>query len=418
MSVTWRAGVEKAMRRQAPPGMPPLTPEYIAYTNAPEILAITGSFFAAAALIVALRCYVRIAMLKVFGLDDWIMVFAMLLATACFICFKIEADYGLGKHFFVILADTAGYSKFAKVLYIHSIIIMVGISSVKISIAFFLLRLTGIASKTPYSRFLYGVIAFMVLLTLACAGTLIFQCLPVEAIWNLPLRPPPFGTGDAVCYSNTTFRNLGLMNSSFNIITDVLFATIPIPLIWQLQLNIRTKISLIAVLSLGWFACAAAIIKAILQWNVLEDLDWTVHDSFNVWNYIEFTIGIIAASLPSLKPLFNWFLEAARAITSGSRSKGTGRASAYKNRNSLGYQDVGDRSDKSINLQSFTSRGASSNTSGNPYNVRITTSHTGLADKEAWDMVHAKNSDESIRPLQPPVVAHNGILMTKEVRVS
>jgi hypothetical protein len=175
---------------------------------------------------------------------------------------------------------------------------------------------------------------------------------------------------------------------------------------------------LIAVLSLGWFACAAAIIKAVLQWNVLNDPDWTVHDSFNIWNYLEFTIGIIAASLPALKPLFNSFLDAARAITSGSRSRGTGRASAYKHNNSLGYQDMGDRSDKSINLQSFTSRGASSGNSGNPYNVRITTSHTGLADKDAWDLVHAKNSDESIRPLQSPPLTHNGIMMTKEVRVS
>ena len=105
------------------------------------------------------------------------------------------------------------YAQFAKMLYIHSIIIMVGISSVKISIAFFLLRLTGIASRTPYSRFLYGVVAFIVLLTLGCAGSLIFQCLPIEATWNYMLRQPPIGTGTAKCYSNTVFRNLGLMNS-------------------------------------------------------------------------------------------------------------------------------------------------------------------------------------------------------------
>jgi hypothetical protein len=327
------------------------------------------------------------------------------------------------------------YTKFAKVLYVHSIIIMIGVSSVKISIALFLLRLTGISAKTPYARFLYGVIGFIVLMTFGCAFSLIFQCLPFEASWNYALRGPPLGTGTAKCYSNTVFRNLGLMNSckytltpvdvltaqlilAFNIITDVLFATLPIPLIWQLQLNIRTKISLIAVLSLGWFACAAAIVKAILQWNVLDDPDWTVHDAFNLWNWIEFTVGIIAASLPSLKPLFNWFLEAARAITSAGRSRnGTHRVSAYKRRNSLGYQDVGDRSDKSIHLQSFTSKGASSGTGGGPYNVRVTTSHTGLADKEAWDMINAKGSDESIRPLQPPA-AHNGIMVTKEVRMS
>lgn len=173
------------------------------------------------------------------------------------------------------------------------------------------------------------------------------------------------------------------------------------------------------VLSLGWFACVAAIIKAIQQWHVLEDLDWTVHDSFNVWNYIEFTIGIIAASLPSLKPLFISFLETARAITSGGRSKGSYGPSGYKGAASLGYLKQNESAKGSIALQSLTTQGTG--TPKSPYNVRVTTQPTGLADKEAWDMMHAKNSDESIAPLQSPSrLEHgqNGIVMTREVRVS
>lgn len=37
-----------------------------------------------------------------------------------------------------------------------------------------------------------------------------------------------------------------------NIITDVLFASLPIPIVWNLQVNLRTKISLVAILSLGY----------------------------------------------------------------------------------------------------------------------------------------------------------------------
>ena len=37
-----------------------------------------------------------------------------------------------------------------------------------------------------------------------------------------------------------------------NIATDVLLATLPIPKVWKLQVNVRTKISLIAILSLGF----------------------------------------------------------------------------------------------------------------------------------------------------------------------
>jgi hypothetical protein len=77
MSVAWRANVEMDTKRQLPPIMPPLTPEFVAYTNATEILSITGPFFAVATVVVILRCYVRMAMLKVFGIDDYMMVFAM-----------------------------------------------------------------------------------------------------------------------------------------------------------------------------------------------------------------------------------------------------------------------------------------------------------------------------------------------------
>lgn len=67
------------------------------------------------------------------------------------------------------------------------------------------------------------------------------------------------------------------------------------------------------------------------------------HNSFNVWNYIELNIGIVAASLPALKPLFSWFLDTARAITS-SGGGGNRRPTGYSRSASLGYQKQPDSS--------------------------------------------------------------------------
>jgi hypothetical protein len=70
----WMMNAEQALlRRQAFV----LTPEQLDYTNRSALLAITGSFFAVAAVIVLLRCYVRISMLRVFGPDDYVIVVAM-----------------------------------------------------------------------------------------------------------------------------------------------------------------------------------------------------------------------------------------------------------------------------------------------------------------------------------------------------
>lgn len=52
-------------------------PLVVRQTNAPQILGITGSFFTLAAIVVLLRCYVRLRLLKTFGADDYVMLLAM-----------------------------------------------------------------------------------------------------------------------------------------------------------------------------------------------------------------------------------------------------------------------------------------------------------------------------------------------------
>lgn len=196
---------------------------------------------------------------------------------------------------------------------------MVGISLVKISIACFLRRFVP---NKNYQRFLMGSIVFLVAFTLSCAGTLIFNCgTKVSANWNFALR----ATGEAKCFSNKTFTDIGIFNSSVNIATDVLFAVLPVPIIWNLQVNLRTRLTLVFILGLGVFACVASIVKTVIQAGVLSDPDWTYHDSFFMWNNIEFNIGILAATLPSLRPLFSKILGVTQRFTSsGSRNRPTG----------------------------------------------------------------------------------------------
>jgi hypothetical protein len=61
---------------------------------------------------------------------------------------------------------------------------------------------------------------FLFFLTLACLGTIIFQCLPIKAIWEQELQPP---LGDARCYSNSVYRSISLFNECmFSSIEDCL----------------------------------------------------------------------------------------------------------------------------------------------------------------------------------------------------
>ena len=45
-----------------------------------------------------------------------------------------------------------------------------------------------------------------------------------------------------------------------------------------------------------------------------------IYDTYSIWNFIELDVGIIAASLPALKPLLSWFRDTARGLTGKHKS--------------------------------------------------------------------------------------------------
>jgi hypothetical protein len=62
--------------RQAP-AAPALTPEYLAFNIAPQLLSASGTLTGLALFVFLLRVYVRTIMLRVFGADDALMLVAV-----------------------------------------------------------------------------------------------------------------------------------------------------------------------------------------------------------------------------------------------------------------------------------------------------------------------------------------------------
>lgn len=146
-----------------------LTPEYIAFTNAPVLLTQFGSLFAVASVVVIVRCYVRAVMIKSFGKDDWLMLLAYAFSAATLGTYVAQTKVGMGRHMAVITMDQEAYKKFLRLRQVASILATFGVALVKISIAYFLLRLVV---HRAYVWFLHGLNIFMTLVTFACIGTL------------------------------------------------------------------------------------------------------------------------------------------------------------------------------------------------------------------------------------------------------
>lgn len=124
------------------------------------------------------------------------------------------------------------------------------------------------------------------------------------------------------CWPQHAVQGLGYTDATLNIATDVFFAVfIPVPLFWDLNVNRRTRVSLIAVLGLGVFACAASIIKIVYLYNLGNYSDW-LWDSRNIsiWHVVELNAGVVAGSLPPFGHFSGGFLGAAPGIMSTTTS--------------------------------------------------------------------------------------------------
>ncbi len=112
---------------------------------------------------------------------------------------------------------------------------------VKLSIGFFLLRIAVLR------RYIYTLRIAMVIMALWTTGIFlfeIFQCHPVAAQWDTTIP-------DAKCASAEDFVKAAYAFSAMAVLSDWLFALLPIPMIWNIQMTIQTKVVVIGLLSMG-----------------------------------------------------------------------------------------------------------------------------------------------------------------------
>ncbi|KAF2710766.1 hypothetical protein K504DRAFT_335315, partial [Pleomassaria siparia CBS 279.74] len=275
-----------------PPPYLSITPEYLSYNKGSLYLAIVATLVSIALSIFLLRAYTRIKLLHFFGIDDILMLVAVSCAVAVLSIFIALTRLGIGKHLWAVHYEDL--LKIAHRQWFLTLFIILGIGFVKLSVAFFLLR---IIHRANYRRFLYVMIALLTPLTFAWAGTFIFQCIPVSAAWDP-------NVSQSRCMSHVVYRNVGLAHSAINAMTDLVIAILLIPMVWTLRISLRTRVSLMVVLSLGFLASAAAVIRMPLIYNLWDSTDPFTHDAWLiVWSVTEMTLGTTAACLPCLEPL-------------------------------------------------------------------------------------------------------------------
>ncbi|KAI1352528.1 hypothetical protein F5Y01DRAFT_90681 [Xylaria sp. FL0043] len=298
--------------------MAPQDPNAPTDSNGTGLLVAAVVTLAVSWLSVALRTYVRAGMTRSFQSDDWVMLAGLANFTVSCSFVFVGLSFGLGRHNRSLSQhdeiEALKYQALATASYVSNMWL------IKLSIGLFLFRL---AAQKRYKWILGISIIVVGIWSFALFFWNIFQCSPVPAQWDYTIlaRDPK-----SHCVSADEIVSAAYALSALTILSDWLYALLPIPMIWRAKMTSQAKVSVIAVLSLGVFASVATLIRLKFLADITDVTD-ILHAGTDamIWTLVEPGIAISAASLATIRPLLRrWRI---RGFTHSERSRGTGAPS-------------------------------------------------------------------------------------------
>ena len=162
----------------------------------------------------------------------------------------------------------------------------------KVSVCLFLIRILDSKTlKVP----MYLTMTFLLVSNIVLTIIWIMQCQPLHVAWY----------GEGTCMDRHAKEAVILTQAIISIVSDFGFASFPILLLWRLQIDLKTKIGLWILMCLGFITGACCVVRTVLNDQSLP-ADGSYGGVVNwVWRTFEVQIGIIAACIPSLRPLYS-----------------------------------------------------------------------------------------------------------------
>ncbi|KAL2829346.1 hypothetical protein BJY01DRAFT_255041 [Aspergillus pseudoustus] len=233
-----------------------------------------------AILLLLMRLYTRLFIVKSFGLDDWAVIASTLFSIAFFALCFVAMKYGFGRHLWNVPATSL--PTYLKLLIPIVVTYCWAPFMTKFSILILYHRLN------PSKKFRWIIYALMFII----AGYTLATTLATAGGCN------PLNTGQTPC-----INNLALWQAILNIATDFLMLLLPLPLLWALQLPLLQKVSLGFIFAIGSAATITSIVRITYIMNILDKADFTWYEAtVCVWSAIELNFGIMCNCLAVLKP--------------------------------------------------------------------------------------------------------------------
>ncbi|KAJ5770889.1 uncharacterized protein N7511_002940 [Penicillium nucicola] len=236
-----------------------------------------------------------------FQLDDYLMPLAgIVFVLETVAAYLVVADYqGLTNSYMtdeerkaVDLSSTEAHNRVAgsKIQIIGWSLYVAILWLVKLSLSVFYSRLTTGLQSLP-TRVRLGYVILAVTWT-ATQLSLLLSCQPFHAFWQINPNP-----GQLCQPTNSPVYVLVVV--ILNIVTDLYLLSIPLPLLWTVNISLKRKVPLMALFSGAAFVITASIIRAVTIISSGPD----GASAGSKWACRETFVSIVVSNLPIIQPL-------------------------------------------------------------------------------------------------------------------
>ncbi|PYI32236.1 hypothetical protein BP00DRAFT_341944 [Aspergillus indologenus CBS 114.80] len=285
--------------------------ESISDDKGPTILIVLWTLTGLTTVVVTGRMYIRAGLLHNLGVDDWLIVFSLLMGLVYCILTTINVRLGFGKHAWLLSATTVEHATF-----LNCLSFLFGIVSFTVPKLAVTAMLNRILNASHIQRVcLWTLSTLAAIVSGVCIIILFTMCDPPRALWQTSL----VAEGKATCKNVWMLIDYAIFTGALSGLVDLALAIYPSTVLMKLHMSLRKRLALCAALGLGSVATAMAIIKCTQLIGLADQEDYTYGTAdLIIWTNIESNIVIIASCIPTLQP----FLE----VMLGNRT-----ASSYNN---------------------------------------------------------------------------------------
>ncbi|KAL1306509.1 hypothetical protein AAFC00_005204 [Neodothiora populina] len=246
-------------------------------------IIVTTTMLLLAMITVAGRLIIRFAVLRSAGIDDYLIMIAIILSTGQVSMLIKQVSLGQGTP--TSQLPLANVEALVLKLY-QSVIVYIGaLTSTKLSILFLYLRFFR-GRKTRILT--YSLIVFVAVASIGSILLCALACTPIRASWDIRVK--------GHCLSNMLvwFTAAGLA-----LFSDLAILILPMPVVSSLKLPRRQRLELISVFGLGSIACLITIIRLHILYDIAVAADVALDNGLPaIISSTEVNIGIMCASIP------------------------------------------------------------------------------------------------------------------------